>query len=386
MSRKSPQRQESEEQKRRDDKVERKASSSKDEDRKEETGQDEKTDESKDSASPDIKVKTLEEILREKALKKLEERRAQNKEMKTEEKEFKEEEENLDKTDKVAEKAEEEVSSVGESENSEKSPLKKVAYTRNKDNSIEGTSKKAITVRKVSSTNASSKDDNSIDGSSDRTVRRKVSSNERRNWPLQKVISTVSKDSISAKSSAENAGIVEPVLPLDKDEEKEEASREPPSPFQGVRVKSFEEIMELKRKRRAEKEGSEEAPETVERESTTNAPEPASNSTVLALSPPKRLKRIVKKQASGGNEKEPTAVSSSSKDSTVSSIQPTRKRTVFVMEKPGPSKQVADNGKWRFFVFVCVFCFVKHVFFHDQITTHVAPLYEYNCVLMNLWV
>ena len=339
--------------------MERKTSSSKDEDRKEETGQDEKTDESKDSGSPDIKVKTLEEILREKALTKLEERRAQSKEVKTEEKECKEEA-NLDKTDMVAEKAEEEVSSLDESENSEKAPLKKIVSTRNKDNGIEGSSKKAITVRKVSSTNASSKDDNSVDGSSDKTVRRKVSSNERRNWPLQKVISTVSKESNSAKSSAENTGIVELVLPLDKDEEKEEARRELPSPFQGVRVKSFEEIMELKRKRRAEKEGSEEAPETIERESTTNAPEPASNSTVLALSPPKRLKRIVKKQAAGDSQKESTIVSSSSKDSTVSSVQPTRKRTVFVMEKPSPSKQVTDNGKWRFFVFVCVlFCLTR---------------------------
>ena len=360
--------------------MERKTSSSKDEDRKEETGQDEKTDESKDSGSPDIKVKTLEEILREKALKKLEERRAQSKEVKTDEEKECKEEENLDKTDKVAEKAEEKVSSVDESENSEKSPLKKVVSTRNKDNGIEGSSKKAITVRKVSSTNASSKDENSVDGSSDRTVRRKVSSNERRNWPLQKVISTVSKESNSAKSSAENAGIVEPVLPLDKDEEKVEASREPPSPFQGVRVKSFEEIMELKRKRRAEKEGSEEAPETVESESTTNAPEPASNSTVLALSPPKRLKRIVKKQAAGDSEKETTIVSSSSKDSTVSSVQPTRKRTVFVMEKPSPSKQVTDNGKWRFFCF-CL-CFVL---FNPFTSVTKLPLVLQHCTCMTMF-
>ena len=346
--------------------MERKTSASKDENRKEETGQDEKSDEFKDSGSPDIKVKTLEEILREKALKKLEERRAQNKDAKSEEKECKEEE-NLDEGDKDAEKAEEDVSSVGESESSEKSPLKKVVSTRNKDNSIEGSSKKVITERKVSS----SEDGNNVDGSSDRAVRRKVSSNECRNWPLQEVISTVSKDSNRTKTSAESAGIVETVSPMDNEEKKEESSGEPPSPFQGVRVKSFEEIMELKRKRRAEKEGSEEASENVGKESATNALEPASNSTVLALSPPKRLKRIVKKSF-GDSEKESTVVSSSSKDSAVSSVQPTRKRTVFVMEKPSPRKKITDNGKWSF-LFVFVFCFLKPFYFLNQ--TFVVTLY-----------
>ena len=279
---------------------------SKDEDRKEETEKEESA-ETKDSSSPGIKVKTLEEILREKALKKLEERRAQNKGGKSEEKENKEEQ-NLDKSDEGAEEAEEEVSSVVQYEN-------------------------------VSS---NSQNSNSVDASNEGTItRRKMSSNDEKNWPLKKVISTVSQVSNSGRCSAETPTVTEAVSP--NEQETRDASKEPPSPFQEVRVKSFEEIMQLKRKRMAEKEGSKETLENVDEESPASAPEQANNTTALALSPPKRLKRIVGK-SSGEGAKESNVVSSSGAESSVNKVQPTRKRTVFVVEKPSPIKQSAENG------------------------------------------
>ena len=67
-SRKSP---EIDDQGKEDDKLQTKESASKDESKKEETDPEEKSDDFEDLESPDIKVKTLEEILREKALKKI---------------------------------------------------------------------------------------------------------------------------------------------------------------------------------------------------------------------------------------------------------------------------------------------------------------------------
>ena len=301
-------------------------------------------------------------------MKKLEERRAQNKGLNAEQKESMEEEK-LDEADKDVEKAEaeEEMSNVVKSEISDKSPLKKVVNTKSKDSSGGGSSKKLITARKVLSNDekpalkkvisTKSKGDGSGDSLSGRTIsRRKVSSNDEKSWPLKKVISTVSGDSNITKSLAEKEPLVETTLPNDKDRnvggDKESVSNEPPSPFQELRVKSFEEIMELKRKRRLEQEGSMEALENVdEEESTAAVPEQANSSTVLTLSPPKRLKRIVRKPSGDDNDEESKVVSSSSAEKAVRKVQGAQKRTVFVMEKPSPSKQTTENGKLSFLRF-----------------------------------
>lgn len=325
---------------RRKDKQETKTSSIKDEDTEEKAEDEEKTDVIKDSGSPGIKVKTLEEILREKALKKLEERRAQNKESKDEE-ESKEENVDVDEDDNDVEKAEEEGPSVDDTENSTKSPLKKDSSTKSKESSVDSSSKKVISPRKVSLTNTG-RSGNS-DGSGEEIVKKKVSLSDGQNWPLEKVISTVNRNCKKDKPLDENAGALETVVQNEKVDEKEDTSKEPPSPFQQVRVKSFEEIMALKRKRREEKEESKDSSENVDEESTNNASEPGSNSTVLALSSPKRLKRIVRKP-SGDGDTESKAVSSSNAESIARGFQRTGKRTVFVMEKPSVSEQSTDNG------------------------------------------
>lgn len=325
---------------RRKDKQETKTSSFKEEDTEEKAEDEEKTDGIKDSGSPGIKVKTLEEILREKALKKLEERRAHNKETKDEE-ESKEENVDVDEDDNDVEKAEEEGPSVDDTEDSTKSPLKKDTSTKSKESSVDSSSKKVISPRKVSLTNIG-RSGNS-DGSGEEIVKKKVSSSDGQNWPLKKVISTVNRNCNKDRALDENAGALETVVQNEKVDEKEGTSKEPPSPFQQVRVKSFEEIMALKRKRREEKEESKDSSENVDEESTSNASELGGNSTVLALSSPKRLKRIVRKP-SGDGDTESKAVSSSNTESVARGFQRTGKRTVFVMEKPSVSEQSTDNG------------------------------------------
>ena len=322
-----------------DVKPESKGSSSKDDMKIEKTAQEEKASNSEDLASPDIKVKTLEEILREKALKKLEERRAQSQDAKTEEKDSKdnkiEDDENAKKVHK------EEGIGAGESENSEKSPVKKVVTERTKKVTADKSRKKLISMPIVPSTNTAGKDD-TVDNLSGKTASRKILSNKK-NWPLKKVVSTVRRDN-GASSSATSTG--DPGSPSTKDNHKDGdgTKREPPSPFQQVKVKSFEEIMELKRKRRAKKEGLKECLESVDDDPAADNLEPANDSTVLALSPTKRLKRVNK--VTDDNEKEGKVVSSSNADSGAKRVPTTRKRTVFVMEKQSsPSKKTTDNGK-----------------------------------------
>lgn len=320
-----------------DVKPESKGSSSKDDMKIEKTAQEEKASNSEDLASPDIKVKTLEEILREKALKKLEERRAQSQDAKTEEKDSKdnkiEDDENAKKVHK------EEGIGAGESENSEKSPVKKVVTERTKKVTAVKSSKKLIPMQIVPSTNTAGKDD-TVDNLSGKTASRKVLSNKK-NWPLKKVVSTVRRDN-GASSSATSTGDPGSSSTKDNNKDGDGTKREPPSPFQQVKVKSFEEIMELKRKRRAKKEGLKECLESVDDDPAADNLEPANDSTVLALSPTKRLKRVNK--VTDDNEKEGKVVSSSNADSGAKRVPTTRKRTVFVMEKQSsPSKKTTDN-------------------------------------------
>ena len=94
-----------------------------------------------------------------------------------------------------------------------------------------------------------------------------------------------------------------------------------------------------------------EALENVDEESTAAVPEQANSSTVLTLSPPKRLKRIVRKPSGDDNDEESKVVSSSSAEKAVRKVQGAQKRTVFVMEKPSPSKQTTENGKLSFLRF-----------------------------------
>ena len=310
-SRKSP---EIDDQGKEDDKLQTKESVSKDEAKKEETDPEEKSDDFEDMESPDIKVKTLEEILREKALKKLEERRAQNEKVKAEEKD------NMEEVYENEEKVEE--GSVDQSEISEQ-----------------------ISFRKVSPSDTFGKDDN-VNATSEKTVRRKVSANNDKNWPLKKVISTVSRDDKGVKLLIKGTEDGEKAPRKDNNNDEEGKRREPPSPFQQVRVKSFEEIMELKRRRRAEKDSLTECSENADDDSPSNSTEPANSSAVVILSPPKRLKSTAKKMSSDGEKNETKAVSSSSTDSAGNRVQATRKRSVFVIEKqPIPNKKTTDNGK-----------------------------------------
>ncbi|XP_078346365.1 uncharacterized protein LOC144631719 isoform X1 [Oculina patagonica] len=311
-------RDENEELDRRDSKQERRTSPTKDENtsEKEDKEEEEKSDQAKDASSPGIKVKTLEEILREKALKKLEERRAQGKVQK-DAKEGKVED-NLSEGDKDTEKADEEESSVIETESKEKSPV-----------TIDG------------------KDNDSIDSSTEKlTATRKVSTSDKKS-PVKKVIKTnkilLSKDNNSVESSTEKTSAAKRVSANAEDNEGGEgkvSSNEPPSPFQEVRVKSFEEIMQEKRKRKLEG-SSRGSSEDVSEEVQASVPGEANSSTAAASSiPPKRLKRLVRK-SSGDSDKEAKVVSSSGAEDTVSKVKPAKKRMVYVMDKASPSK---ENG------------------------------------------
>lgn len=335
---KKSQRDENEERDRRDSKQERKTSSSKDEDAKEKADkEEERSDETKDATSPGIKVKTLEEILREKALKKLEERRAQEKVQKdTNEGKV---EEKLNDVEKGAEKEEEEVVCVTKSESNEK-PV-----------SLDG------------------KDNNSIDSSTEKsTATRKVSASDQKS-PVKKVVKTNKisineKDNNSVESSSEKAVTTKRISVNAEDTqggEEKASSNEPPSPFQEVRVKSFEEIMQEKRKRKREEEGSRESSEDVSGEVTASVPGQVNSSTSAATSiPPKRLKRIVRK-SSGDSDRDAKVVSSSGAESTVSKVKPTRKRTVYVMDKESPSKDSKENGEYRFIILLLsvVICLLR---------------------------
>lgn len=312
-------RDENEEQERKDSKQERKSSSSRDQSAKEKTDKEEgKSDEAKDVSSPGIKVKTLEEILREKALKKLEERRAQGKVQK--ETDEGKAEEKLNDVDKNSERAEEEVAGVTESENNEKPVL------------LDG------------------KDNNSINSS---IATRKVSASDQKS-PVKKVIKTNKisvgdKDNSSVESSTEKSVATKRISANAEDTqggEEKASSNVPPSPFQEVRVKSFEEIMQEKRKRKAE--GLRETAEDVSGEVTASVPGQVNSSTSEVTSiPPKRLKRIVRK-SSGDSDKDAKVVSSSGAESTVGKVKPTRKRTVYVMDGASPSKDSKENGESYF--------------------------------------
>lgn len=313
-------RDENEERERKDSKQERKISSSRDQSALEKTDkEEEKSDESKDVSSPGIKVKTLEEILREKALKKLEERRAQGKLQK--ETDEGKAEEKLNDVDKDSERAEEEVAGVIESENNEKPVL------------LDG------------------KDNNSIDSSTEKSIAtRKVSASDQKS-PVKKVIKTNKisigdKDNNSVESSTEKS-VATKRISANVDDiqggEEKASSNVPPSPFQEVRVKSFEEIMQEKRKRKAE--CLRETAEDVSGEVTASVSGQVNSSTSAGTSiPPKRLKRIVRK-SSGDSDKDAKVVSSSGAESTVSKVKPTRKRTVYVMDGASPSKDSKENGE-----------------------------------------
>lgn len=293
-----------------------KSNTSKDEKTREEAEKEVPSDEAKDVSSPGIKVKTLEEILREKALKKLEERRAQAKS--EEQKEAKEgkAEESLSDGEKDANKSEEEESGVME-------------FETNAKPSSDG------------------KDDNSIESSSEKpTVARKVSLNDKRS-PVKKVLglkknSINSKDNNSADSSTEKATVTKRVsanAEENKSVEEKANANEPPSPFQEVKVKSFEEIMQAKRKRKAEQEGVGDSSQDLGGELTGQE---NSSTTAASSIPPKRLKRIVRK-SSGDSDKDAKVVSSSAAE-TGSKVKPGRKRTVYVMDKTSQSKDSKENG------------------------------------------
>ena len=366
LSKKSPPKRENEARERQETKQERKPSSSKDEEIEGETGRD-KSSETKEADSSDIKVKTLEQILREKAIKKMEERRALSKDVKPDEDKETKEEEDFDESSKDTVKDEEEESHVDDAENSKKSPLKKVVRTKTKGDDPQPSSEKSTSSKKVSSMvkkvppkkviSLNNDDNNTLNTSSEKTrTLRKVSSNNEKNWPLRKIMSTVNKDNNSVQSSA----VAEKHSIKDEDEgsgeEKESKGTEPPSPFQEVRVKTFEEIMELKRKRRAAKEASENAAE----EMTVSTTEESKSTTNLVLSPPKRLKRIVRKSSDDGDKQESKAESSQGAEKP----RPVRKRTVFVMEKPAPSKQNTEDGELCFCLTCCRFGCVLHNSLH----------------------
>jgi len=322
-------RRDNEEQDRTDSKQERKSSSSKDESAKEKTDkEEEKSDETKEVSSPGIKVKTLEEILREKALKKLEERRAQGKVQRDTDKG--QAEEKLNDITEDSERAEGQVAGVNESENSEE-PV-----------SLDG------------------KDNNSIDSSTEKTTAsRKVSASGQKS-PVKNVIKTnkvsvSKKDNNSVESSTEKTINTKGISGIAEDTqggEEKASTYEPPSPFQEVRVKSFEEIMQEKRKRKAEV--LRESSEDVSGEVTASIPGQVNSSTSAATSiPPKRLKRIVRK-SSGDSDKDTKVVSSSGAESTVSKVKPTRKRTVYVMDGASPSKDSKENGEYMCSVIQCM--------------------------------
>lgn len=309
---------ESEEKERKEESIERlkrKKSPSQDEKNEE---KEEKEDMAKDENSPGIKVKTLEEILREKALKKLEERRAQAKsEEQKEAEDGKEDEESMGKGEGANNEEEEEECSVVESESNTKHLLDEKDY-----NSVESSSEKP-------------------------SVARKVSLNDRKRSPVKKLIglknnSINSKRSSNADSSSEEVTLTKRVSANSEENEnvnEKVTTNEPPSPFQQVRVKSFEEIMQEKRKRKAEQEGPGDSVQDLLGESSGQV----NSSTATATSiPPKRLKRLVRK-SSDDSDKDTKVVSSSAAE-TDSKVEIRKKRTVYVMDKPSSSKDSKENG------------------------------------------
>lgn len=278
----------------------------------------EKEDMAKDENSPGIKVKTLEEILREKALKKLEERRAQAKsEEQKEAEDGKEDEESMGKGEGANNEEEEEECSVIESESNTERLLDEKDY-----NSVESSSEKP-------------------------SVARKVSLNDRKRSPVKKLIglknnSINSKRSSNADSSSEEVTLTKRVSANSEENEnvnEKVTTNEPPSPFHQVRVKSFEEIMQEKRKRKAEQEGPGDSVQDLSGESSGQV----NSSTATATSiPPKRLKRLVRK-SSDDSDKDTKVVSSSAAE-TDSKVEIRKKRTVYVMDKPSSSKDSKENG------------------------------------------
>lgn len=152
--------------------------------------QEEKVSNFEDLVSLDIKVKILEEIFREKVLKKFEERRVQSQDVKIEEKDSKdnkiEDDENVKKVYK------EEGIGVGEFENSEKLFVKKVVIERIKKVIVDKLSKKLILMQIVFFINIVGKDD-IVDNLSGKIASRKVLLNKK-NWSLKKVVSIVRRD------------------------------------------------------------------------------------------------------------------------------------------------------------------------------------------------
>lgn len=309
---------ESEEKERKDsiERQKRKKSPSQDEKNEE---KEEKEDMAKDENSPGIKVKTLEEILREKALKKLEERRAQAKsEEQKEAEDGKEDEESMGKGE-GANNEEEEECSVIESESSTERLLDEKDY-----NSVESSSEKP-------------------------SVARKVSLNDRKRSPVKKLIglknnSINSKRSSNADSSSEEITLTKRVSANSEENEnvnEKVTTNEPPSPFQQVRVKSFEEIMQEKRKRKAEQEGPGDSVQDLSGESSGQVNSSTATATATSI-PPKRLKRLVRK-SSDDSDKDTKVVSSSAAE-TDSKVEIRKKRTVYVMDKPSSSKDSKENG------------------------------------------
>ena len=308
---------ESEEKERKDsiERQKRKKSPSQDEKNEE---KEEKEDMAKDENSPGIKVKTLEEILREKALKKLEERRAQAKsEEQKEAEDGKEDEESMGKGE-GANNEEEEECAVIESESYTKHLLDEKDY-----NSVESSSEKP-------------------------SVARKVSLNDRKRSPVKKLIglkhnSINSKRSSNADSSSEEVTLTKRVSANSEENEnvnEKVTANEPPSPFQQVRVKSFEEIMQEKRKRKAEQEVPGDSVQDLSGESSGQVN--SSTATATSSIPPKRLKRLVRK-SSDDSDKDTKVVSSSAAE-TDSKVEIRKERTVYVMDKPSSSKDSKENG------------------------------------------
>ena len=306
---------ESEEKERKDSIERQKRKKSPSQDEKNEK-KEEKEDMAKDENSPGIKVKTLEEILREKALKKLEERRAQAKsEEQKEAEDGKEDEESMGKGEGA--NNEEEECSVIESESNTKRLLDE-------------------------------KDNNSVESSSEKpSVARKVSLNDRKKSPVKKLIglknnSINSKRSSNADSSSEEVTLTKRVSANSEENEnvnEKVTTNEPPSPFHQVRVKSFEEIMQEKRKRKAEQEVPGDSVQDLSGESSGQV----NSSTATATSiPSKRLKRLVRK-SSDDSDKDTKVVSSSAAE-TDSKVEIRKKRTVYVMDKPSSSKDSKENG------------------------------------------
>ena len=312
-SRRSDKESEEKERKESTERQKRKKSPSQDEKNEE---KEEKEDMAKDENSPGIKVKTLEEILREKALKKLEERRAQAKsEEQKEAEDGKEDEESMGKGEGA--NNEEEECSVIESESNTKRLLDE-------------------------------KDNNSVESSSEKpSVARKVSLNDRKKSPVKKLIglknnSINSKRSSNADSSSEEVTLTKRVSANSEENEnvnEKVTTNEPPSPFHQVRVKSFEEIMQEKRKRKAEQEVPGDSVQDLSGESSGQV----NSSTATATSiPSKRLKRLVRK-SSDDSDKDTKVVSSSAAE-TDSKVEIRKKRTVYVMDKPSSSKDSKENG------------------------------------------